>query len=76
MTRKGKRRENKRKNDESLGADWTFRQKVYGITKTTTTTTTMELLKQQQQHHQQQQRKECAVCGQRQSININAVLNK
>jgi hypothetical protein len=37
MTRKGKRRENKRKNDVSLGADWIFRQKVYGITKTTTT---------------------------------------
>jgi hypothetical protein len=33
MTRKGKRRENKRKNDVSLGADWIFRQKVYGITK-------------------------------------------
>jgi hypothetical protein len=36
MTRKGKRRENKRKNDVSLDADWIFRQKVYGITRTTT----------------------------------------
>jgi hypothetical protein len=37
MTRKEKRRKNKRKNDVSLGADWTFTQKVYGIIKTITT---------------------------------------
>jgi hypothetical protein len=40
----------------SLGADWTFRQKVHGITKT--------------------KGKECAVTGQKQSININSVLKK
>jgi hypothetical protein len=35
MTRKEKRRVKKRKNDFSFGDDWTFRQKVYGVTKTT-----------------------------------------